>query len=103
MKIKLNECAQNALYTAAKRQYNGANVKIETILKHCAGEVIEAAEARSYWLLNDSNKDAYAEELADVVICVMIAAANDGVDLEKAINNKMRKNAARAAMQGDKL
>ena len=103
MKIKLNECAQNALSTAAKRERNGADVKINGILKHCAGEVVEAQEARSYWLLSDSNADAYAEELADVVICVMIAAANDGVDLEKAINNKMRKNAARAAMQGDKL
>ena len=49
------------------------------------------------------DKEDYAEELADVVICVLIAAYEDNIDIEQAINSKMQKNAQRAALEGDKL
>ena len=40
--MNLNEAAENAYKSALQRQHNGADVKIAKILKHCAGEVIEA-------------------------------------------------------------
>lgn len=99
--MNLNETAENAHRTAIERERNGGP-KIRDILKHAAGEVIEAAEARvrsGY----EMQGDEYGEELADVIICILIAAYEDGVDIENAVNEKLRINAQRAAMQGDKL
>lgn len=102
--MNLNEAAQNAFETARQRERAGANVNINQILKHCAGEVIEAATAREFMITQDyGNKQAYGEELADVIICALIAAYKDGVDIEKAVKEKLQINAQRAAMQGDKL
>ena len=105
--MNLNEIAENAHKTALTRELNGGDVKIRSILKHTATEVIEAAEARALWILNGGDNfsdehDMYAEELADVIICALIAAYNDNIDIEAAINYKMQKNAQRAALQGDK-
>lgn len=101
--MKLNEVAQNAYNTALQRQKNGADVKIADILKHCAGEVIEAQEAFIFWKYEAKSPAVYAEELADIIICALIAAARDEIDIEAALEKKMQKNATRAAMQGDKL
>lgn len=112
--MNLNEIAENAHRTAITRERNGGAVKIRDILKHTAGEVVEAAQAREVWAneecINDIDKfvlrcrerEDYAEELADVLICVLIAAYDDNIDIEAAINSKMQKNAQRAALEGDK-
>ena len=104
--INLNILSQEAYRISRKREQHGA-VKIKDILKHCAGEVVEAAEARAAWesveYFDGLDKESYSEELADVIICVMIAAARDGIDLESAINHKMIVNLQRAQMEGDKL
>lgn len=100
--MNLNEIAKAAYNIARQREKNGAG-KIRDILKQMAGEVVEVAEARQYWICDDSDAvDDYAEELADVVICALIAAGSDNIDIEAAINAKMQKNAQRAALQGDK-
>lgn len=101
--MNLNEAAENAYKTSIKRQKNGADISISNILKHTAGEIVEAQEAYIYYKYEDDKINHYAEELADVIICILIAARRDGVDIEKAVNEKMRINAQRAAMQGDKL
>lgn len=101
--MKLNEVAENAYKTALKRQHDGRNVKVAEILKHCAGEVIEAQEAYILWKYGAYDTSKYAEELADVILCALIAAGHDEIDIEKAVNDKMHKNAQRAEMQGDKL
>lgn len=101
--MRLNEIAKNAYETALKRQNNGAEVKIKDILKHCAGEVIEAQEAFIMWKYEAHPAERYGEELADVIICELIAAARDKIDIEKAVSDKLKKNAERAALQGDKL
>ena len=104
--MNLNEIAENAHRTAITRERNGGAVKIRDILKHTAGEVVEAAQARESWAsvdyIDGIDKEDYAEELADVVICVLIAAYEDNIDIEQAINSKMQKNAQRAALEGDK-
>lgn len=105
--MNLNEIAENAHRTAITRECNGGAVKIRDILKHTAGEVVEAAQARESWAsvdyIDGIDKEDYAEELADVLICVLIAAYDDNIDIEQAINSKMQKNAQRAALEGDKL
>lgn len=100
--MNLNETAENAHRTAIERERNGGP-KIRDILKHAAGEVIEAAQARSELYNGETTYEEYGEELADVIICILIEAYEDGVDIENAVNEKLRINAQRAAMQGDKL
>lgn len=104
--MNLNEIAENAHRTAITRERNGGAVKIRDILKHTAGEVVEAAQAREAWAsveyIDGIDKEDYAEELADVLICVLIAAYEDNIDIESAVNLKMQKNAQRAALEGDK-
>jgi NTP pyrophosphatase (non-canonical NTP hydrolase) len=104
--MNLNEIAENAHRTAITRERNGGAVKIRDILKHTAGEVVEAAQAREAWAsveyIDGIDKENYAEELADVLICVLIAAYEDNIDIESAVNLKMQKNAQRAALEGDK-
>ena len=106
--MNLNEAAENAYNNAIQREKNGGAVKIKDILKHCAGEVIEAQKARDEWTqapigYNSAEHDAYAEELADVIICALIAAHYANIDIENAVCKKLLINAQRAAMQGDKL
>lgn len=105
--MNLNETAENAHRTAIERERNGGP-KIREIMKHLAGEVIEAQQARDEWINYGGVKyscehDRYGEELADVIICVLIAAYDSGIDIENAVDEKLQKNAQRAAMQGDKL
>jgi len=104
--MNLNEAALNALFIAKVREENGADVKLEDIFKHTGGELIEATEARARWeangFLSQELKNDFAEELADVLICVLIAAKRDNIDIESAVNLKMQKNAQRAALEGDK-
>ena len=100
--MNLNEAAQNAHKTAIERERNGGP-KIRDILKHAAGEVIEAAGARAELYNGVTTYEEYGLELADVIICALIAAHEDGVDIEKVVNKKLQINAQRAAMQGDKL
>ena len=104
--MNLNEIAENAHRTAITRERNGGAVEIRDILKHTAGEVVEAAQARAAWAsvdyIDGIDKEDYAEELADVLICVLIAAYEDNIDIESAVNLKMQKNAQRAALEGDK-
>lgn len=101
--MNLNEAAEKAYMTALRRQKNGGSVAINEILKHCAGEVIEAQEARTLLNVDMLDVELYADELADVIICALIAAAADGINIEAAIANKMQRNEQRALMQGDKL
>lgn len=111
----LNELARKCKEISDARQKNGGVGNDP--LKHCAGEVVEAVEAREYLNIirrfdtvalsekttQEIAKADYAEELADVIICPLIAAADDGIDIESAVLNKIKKNEARALGLGDKL
>jgi NTP pyrophosphatase (non-canonical NTP hydrolase) len=105
--MNLNKTAEKAFRIALRRQQNGGNVDLLKTLNHLAGEVVEAAVARVRWLCvidknNDKIKAEYAEELADIIICALTAARSAGVDIESAVNEKMRKNELRAELKGDK-
>lgn len=109
--IDLNKLAEQAFTVAQQRESNGSNIKTDTVsmLKHCASEVIEAAEAytRSQWQLNKNEEEIELEhfslELADIITCCLIVAGKENIDIEVALNRVMEKNRLRAKKQGDKL
>ena len=98
--ISLNEHAKEAHEIAFNRWYK-KDVPYNTpaILKHCAGEVCEAVEAYNDYLYEDSaiNRAKLAAELADIITCALIAAINEDIDIEKALQDCQRKNNERAA------
>lgn len=108
--IDLNGMSRSALETAKARERKG-QLKSDTmsILKHCAEEVVEATEAYSLRKhlddLNDKSVDFeyvkscaeinFADELADIITCALIAAANEDIDIEFALKRVQKKNEGR--------
>ncbi len=112
--LDLNELAKQSQEIAKKRAEHGLDADTTGCLKHCAGEVIEALDAFDEWqtdlkLGNDypdwyvDYKKEYAGELADIIICALIAAANSNIDIEQALKDCIEKNRKRAECTGDKL
>lgn len=73
------------------------------VFKHMAGEVLEAQEARLQYLAHiwrgediAAYEQEYADELADVIICALSAAARSELDIEAALERKMMRNEQRA-------
>lgn len=102
--IDLNEHAQKAQEIAFNRwKKKGVEYHTPAILKHCAGEVCEAVEAYDQYLYEyiESHRNKLAEELADIITCALIAAANEDIDIERALQECQQKNEARA-MEGSK-
>lgn len=100
--IDLNEHAQKAQEIAFNRwKKKGVEYHTPAILKHCAGEVCEAVEAYDQYLYEyiESRRNKLAEELADIITCALIAAANEDIDIERALQECQQKNEARA-MEG---
>ena len=67
-------------------------------LKHCAGEVLEANEAYNDWsfINKDEGKEKFADELADIIMCVLSICGAEHIDIEKAMWRCFIKNAERA-------
>lgn len=102
--IDLNEHAQKAQEIAFNRwKKKGVEYHTPAILKHCTGEVCEAVEAYDQYLYEyiESNRNKLAAELADIITCALIAAANEDIDIERALQECQQKNEARA-MEGSK-
>ena len=97
--LNLNDLAEQSLAIARQR---GLNTNTISTLKHCAGEVVEATEAFVHEQMADIGysaelyKVAFASELADIIICALTASAKEGINIEKAVNEAMMKNAQRA-------
>ena len=118
--IDLNKIAQKLNEASLKREENGAfgdDRGITGLLKHCAGEVIEAADAYRLYVLfkyaesycipyeaDDffNKQKAFISELADVIACILIIAARENIDIEYALSQCLVKNMARANNKGDK-
>lgn len=98
--INLNKLSVDAQEIALNRWIkNDVPYSTPEILKHCAGEVVEAMEAyndRKYLIDDEASHKALAGELADVITCALIAAANEEIDIETALIACQRKNARRA-------
>ena len=116
--IDLNNAAKQARNNAIERQKNGARINADTypMLKHCATEVVEAMNAYDFMKFNKNIRytlkvddetlqedlEHFSSELADIVCCVLIIAASEKIDVEKAIENCLEKNRRRAEGTGDK-
>lgn len=106
LKVFANRMQEATLH----RQINGANIKVDTVsmLKHTATEVIEATEAYSDWQNHFDGpcslelEGDFIGELADIIACVLIICAIEGVDMEVALKLCLDKNEKRAEGKGDK-
>ena len=105
--IDLNKLSTEAYITAKKRELNGAKIKADTIsmLKHCAGEVMEATEAYCDFVyeMTDEYEEKFQDEVADIMTCCLIISGYMKFDIESALNRVIEKNRLRAEKQGDKL
>ena len=102
--FNLNELCVVAYDNASKREAKDGKVSTDTrqMLKHCATEVVESAEAYNSWVDGVANKEIFASELADIICCVLIIAGKEEIDMEKALTECMEKNYHRAIGKGDK-
>ena len=105
--IDLNKLSTEAYIVAKKRELNGAFIKTAPIdiLKHCAGEVMEATEAYCDFVyeMTDEYEEKFQDEVADIMTCCLIISGYMQFDIESALNRVMEKNRLRAEKQGDKL
>lgn len=73
--IDLNKLSKQAYEVAQRRESNGANIKTDTIsmLKHCAGEVVEATEAYCDFVyeMTDEYEEKFQDEVADIMTCCL--------------------------------
>lgn len=100
--VMLNSMARSALDIATVRGTKG-QLKSDTfsILKHCAGEVVEAVDAYSEYAAyghDADSKEAFADELSDIITCALIAAAQENIDIEESLERVQIKNARRAGL-----
>lgn len=96
--ITINEIADEALKISrarADKMQCEYPENIEGVLKHCAGEVVEAAKEAAL-----GNFDAFGAELADVIMCALIAGRVAGVDFNRAVMLCLEKNRQRAGLKG---
>lgn len=95
----LNNHANVALKIAKQRAKREAK-RFDSIelLKHAAGEVIEATEAYNNYFnySEDHYKKDLAGELADIITCTLIVAAMNRIDIEDALRQCQIKNYNRA-------
>lgn len=106
--IDLNKVSAIALDIAKARKVDEVDKPGGTVrlLKHCAGEVVEAADAYREYVnklecVEDEDERTlvsvrpFALELADVVMCCLIMAELNGVDMERALLECVDKNKRR--------
>lgn len=99
--MNLNKASEKAFEIAQKRnQYKFDDRDVARGLKHCAGEVIEACEAHNNWtflgtVLDTDLKQAFEDELADVIMCILSICGFEHIDIEKAMKRCFEKNEKR--------
>lgn len=76
------------------------NERKSTILLKCALIATEITELTEEVIKSDIDKDAAAEECADIVLRVMDLCEREGWDLAEALVRKMEKNSKRAYKHG---
>ena len=89
--INLNYLVQKSCEIAKQRAQTDKYKALtdEAILKYCAGEVVEAAFA------SNKSKLELAGELGDIIVCCLICAGMNDIDIEQAIRETVDKNKKR--------
>ena len=101
--LDLNNIAKQSLKIAEHR-------KLETdalsCIKHCAGEIAEATQAIDNYqsCVCEETEKQMADEISDVIMCMLTLSAEMGINIEQAILNCLEKNRkrARAKYEADK-
>jgi len=101
--INLNELAKTSYEISQKRGKPYSDVSAEKVLKYTAGEVIEASFAASVYKhtsgksgqLKAQEHRLFAGELADIIVCVLIAAHSENIDIEQSLIDCVEKNKKR--------
>ena len=96
--MTINEIADEAIKISkarADKMQCEYPTHLEGVLKHCAGEVVEAVKEAAL-----GNFDAFGAEIADVIMCALIAGRVAGVDLNRAVMLCLDKNRQRAGLEG---
>lgn len=112
------------MYDIALVRNKNEGIEIDTIglLKHCAGEVVEATNEavkflRMSYVTNGGTdfdiacaskteeqykryKEAFTSELADIIACALIVAGKEGLDIQHAVTECLNKNRKRAERGG---
>lgn len=111
--VDLNELAEKCDKYSRMREKNGAFGDNDDVLKHCAGEVVEAVHAWEELFrckisvempMSEKEKALvdYADELMDAMYCLLVACKREGINVELALLNCIDKNRKRAEGKGDK-
>lgn len=102
--IDLNQIASGAHDIAKKRGYPYSDTRLEPLLKYCAGETVEASFAASMYEKehSDLDRELLKGELADIMMCVLIACSELDVDAEGILLECLSKNEKRIRMKAKK-
>lgn len=97
--MDLIKASVKAYEIAEKRgQYKNNGRDVIEALKHCAGEVLEANEAYNDWAFlqaDETLKEHFENELADIIVCVLSICGQEGINIEKALERVFEKNERR--------
>jgi NTP pyrophosphatase (non-canonical NTP hydrolase) len=93
----INQLCKEAYETAKSKGWHDEPTEMGTKLALIHSEVSEALEAD-----RKGDRENFVEELADVVIRVFDLCGSEGIDLEKAIKEKMEYNKKRLHKHGGK-
>lgn len=107
--MNINEIAKTAVMYANKRaEKEGLESPYDVVgmCRHTSSELFEVIDAFNRWQCVqcsledyddcDEEKDAFSDEIADVIMCALIIASGQGVDVEKALEKCLDKNRRRA-------
>ena len=98
--MDLIKASVKAYEIAVRRgQYKNNGRDVIDALKHCAGEVLEANEAYNDWTFLEADetlKEHFENELADIIVCVLSICGQEGINIEKALERVFEKNERRA-------
>ena len=92
--LDLNYLCKMSYENAKRRAEHEPTVRVDVrnTLKHCAGEVVESAEAYNSMVDGVANKEIFADELADIICCVLTICGHEDIDIELALTKCMEKN-----------
>lgn len=103
MERSMNDIAESIFQTCEEKGFTTPRTLSETELALAklmliVTEVSEAAEA-----VRDRNYEGLEEELAHVIIRVLHMTAGLGIDIDKAVTDKMKYNRARPYLHGRRI
>lgn len=94
--LKMLETAMHE-FVQSKGWYEADSPRPQTLRNLAVSLVLEASEVLEHfqWGEQPKNREEFAAELADVMLYLLQLASLSGVDLERAVLEKLRKNRER--------